>query len=233
MSAPDFITNNFGLFTRYFVGNLEYVLLITSMLMTRMLLLRVFAISSGFVGAGYSFFWLRDPVGTLWEMAFTLVNVGQIALITYRNRLSRFNDEERTFYTHVVPTLAPFQARRLLQAGVWRDGRPGTELTRQGEPVSHLIFLMLGEATVFVDGRCIGNCNEGDLIGDISIRTGKPATATVIARAPIRYLALERQALRRVMKADPEIALAVDVSNRLDLESKLVRMNQAALQHVA
>jgi hypothetical protein len=44
MSAPDFIANNSALLTRYFVGNLEYVLLITSMLMTRMLLLRVLAI---------------------------------------------------------------------------------------------------------------------------------------------------------------------------------------------
>jgi hypothetical protein len=32
------------------------------------------------------------------------------------------------------------------------------------------------------------------------------------------------------MKADPEIALAIDVGNRLDLEGKLIRMNQAALR---
>jgi CRP-like cAMP-binding protein len=171
-------------------------------------------------------------MGTFWEMAFTLVNVAQIALITYRNGSSRFNDEEQAFYTQVVPTLEPFQTRRLLQAGVWRDGGPGTELTRQGEIVFHLIFLRSGEASVFVDGRRVGNCSEGDLIGEISIRTGKPATATVVASASIRYLALEREALHRLMKADPEIALAIDVSNRLDLESKLVRMNQAAMQFV-
>jgi hypothetical protein len=233
MSAPDFIVNNSALLTRYFVGNLEYVLLITSMLMTRMLLLRVFAISSGFVGASYSLIWLSDPVGTFWEIAFTSVNIGQIALITYRNQLSRFNNEERTFYSQVVPTLEPSQARRLLQTGVWRDGQPGTALTRQGEPVSHLIFLRSGDAIVMVDGKRVGKCNEGDLIGEISIRTGKVATATVIASASIRYLALERKALHRLMKADPEVALAIDLSNRLDLESKLVRMNEAALQHCA
>jgi hypothetical protein len=233
MSAPDFIVNNSALLTRYFVGNLEYVLLIASMLMTRMLLLRVLAISSGFVGACYSMFWLSDPVGTFWEMAFTLVNVAQIALITYRNGSSRFNDEERAFYTQVVPTLEPYQARRLMQTGIWRDARPGAELTRQGEPVSHLVFLRSGAASVFVDGRCVGNCSEGDLIGEISIRTGKVATATVVASASSRYLAIERDALHCLMKADPEIALAIDVTNRVDLESKLVRMNQAALQPAA
>lgn len=233
MSAPDFIANNSALLTRYFVGNLEYVLLIASMLMTRMLLLRLLAIGSGLVGASYSTFWLSDPVGTFWEMAFTLVNIGQIALIAYRNRVSRFNDEEQAFYTQVVPTLEPFQMRRLLQTGMWRDGRPGVELTRQGEPVSHLVFLRSGAASVFVDGRRVGDCSEGDLIGEISIRTGKPAIATVVADTSIRYFALERDALRRLITADPEIAMAVDVSNRLDLEIKLVRMNQTALQYCA
>jgi CRP-like cAMP-binding protein len=84
-----------------------------------------------------------------------------------------------------------------------------------------------------VDGKQVGKCNEGDLIGEIGIRTGKVATATVVASASIRYLALERDALRGLMKADPEVALAIDVSNRQDLESKLVRMNEATLQHCA
>jgi CRP-like cAMP-binding protein len=78
----------------------------------------------------------------------------------------------------------------------------------------------------------VGVCTEGNLIGEISIRTGKLATATVIANASsVRYLALERDALHRLMKADPEIALAIDVSNRMDLESKLIRMNEAVMRH--
>src|SRR5262245_63277996 len=84
--APDLFASNSELITRLFVGNLEYVLLITSMLMTRMLMLRMFAISSGVAGASYSFFWLSDPVGTFWEIAFTVVNVAQIALMAHRNR---------------------------------------------------------------------------------------------------------------------------------------------------
>ena len=228
--APDLIASNSELITRLFVGNLEYVLLIISMLMTRMLMLRIFAISSGAAGASYSFFWLSDPVGTFWELAFTLINVVQIALIAHRNRMAHFNDEERAFYAQVVPTLEPYQVRRLMRAGVWLDAHPGTELIRQGEPASHLIFLRSGEVTVLVNGSQVGVCTEGNLIGEISIRTGKLATATVIANASVRYLALERDALHRLMKADPEIALAIDVSNRMDLESKLIRMNEAVVR---
>ena len=228
--APGLFASESELITRLFVGNLEYVLLIISMLMTRMLMLRIFAISSGAAGASYSFFWLSDPVGTFWEVAFTLINVVQIALIAHRNRMAQFNDEERAFYAQVVPTLEPYQVRRLMRAGVWLDAHPGTELIRQGELASHLIFLRSGEVTVLVNGSQVGVCTEGNLVGEISIRTGKLATATVIAHASVRYLALERDALHRLMKADPEIALAIDVSNRMDLESKLIRMNEAVLR---
>src|SRR4051794_19639310 len=110
-----------------FFGNLEYILLITSMMMTRMLLLRIFAIGSGVAGGCYSYLWLGDPMGTVWEIIFTVVNVGQIALIHLRNMSTRFNDEERAFYAQVVPTLDPHQARRLMQTGAWLDGEPGRE----------------------------------------------------------------------------------------------------------
>jgi hypothetical protein len=226
--GSDFIARHSEIITRVFVGNVEYALLIISMLMTRMLMLRIFAISSGIAGASYSFFWLFDPVGTFWEIAFTVVNVVQIAAITYRNRAARFTDEERAFYAQVVPTLQPYQVRRVLRIGLWRDGEAGSQLTRQGEPVPHLIFLKSGQASVFVNAVDIGICAQGDLIGEISIRTGNPATATVVAKECIRYFTLERDTLHKLMKADPEIALAIDACNRLDLENKLLRMNQIA-----
>lgn len=227
---PEFIARNSEIITKLFVGDLEYVLLIISMLMTRMLMLRMIAVSSGVAGATYSFVWLSDPIGTFWEVTFTLVNIGQIALITYRNNSARFNDEELAFYRQIVPMLDPYQVRRLMRIGLWLDAESGTQLTRQGELVPYLVFLKSGQVDVLVDGRPVGRCAEGSLIGEISIRTGEPATATAVARAPIRYLALERKALNKLMKADSEIAHAIDVGNRQSLESKLIRMNQAALQ---
>jgi hypothetical protein len=212
------------------VGNLEYLLLIISMMMTRMLMLRIFAISSGAVGGAYSFFWLLDPVGTFWEVTLTLVNVVQIALITYRNMSVRFNEDELAFYSQLVSELEPRQVRCLLRCGSWMDGEAGTRLTRQGERVSHLIFLKSGRADVLVDDTPVGVCNAGSLIGEISIRSGQPASATVVATELIRYLMLERKELYKTMKADPEIARAIDRVSQQSLEYKLVRMNKAALQ---
>lgn len=216
--------------TRMVVGNLSYLLLVVSMTMTRMLMLRIVAISSGIAGAAYSFFWLHDTVCTFWETAFTVVNVVQIVLITYRNMMARFNEDEKAFYTQLVSELEPHQVRRLLRRGSWLDGAAGTRLTRQGEVVTHLIFLKSGRADVLVDNTRIGSCNSGSLIGEISIRSGEPATATVVATEPIRYLSLDRKGLHTIMKSDPEIEHAIDRVSQQSLEFKLVRMNKAVLQ---
>lgn len=214
--------------TRMLVGNLEYLLLIISMLMTRMVLLRIFAISSGVVGGAYSFFWLYDPVGTFWETIFTSVNVVQVVLIAYRNAWSSFSADERAFYIQVVPELEPNQVRRLLRCSSWLEAEAGTRLTRQGEVVSHLIFLKGGQADVLLDDVSVGVCKSGALIGEISIRSGQPAIATVVATERIRYLIIERKALCKTMKADPEIGRAIDQASRQMLEYKLVQMNRAA-----
>jgi hypothetical protein len=55
---------SFDVFTMLFVGNISYLLLTISMLMTRMSILRIVAIGSGISGGIYDYFWLNDPVGT-------------------------------------------------------------------------------------------------------------------------------------------------------------------------
>ena len=46
--------------------------IILSMMMTRMLWLRIIAIGAGILQALYYGIWLNDPVGTFWETMFTL-----------------------------------------------------------------------------------------------------------------------------------------------------------------
>ena len=217
---------------RLLVGNIEYVLLIVSMTMTRMVWLRIIAIGSGISGLVYSTFWLHDPVGIFWETAFTVVNIVQLLLIKYRNAFSRFNEDDMDFYQHVVPELELYQVRRLLGTGKWLKRDSGTELTRQGEVVSHLLYIKSGVADVVVDGKPVGSCAAHSLIGEISISTGQPASATVIVKEPIRYLALERQALQKVMRSDPDILLAVERSLRRNLESTLILRTKPATSKI-
>jgi hypothetical protein len=215
---------------RLLVGNLSYLLLIISMTMTRIVPLRMVAIGSGVSGASYDFFWLADPVGSVWEIIFTFVNIIQVTLIAYRSAVTRFTNDELAFNRAIVPDLSPVQARHLLRTGSWFDADPGRELIRQGSAASHLIFLRFGQADIYVDGKLVGICQPGSLIGEISISTAGLASATVMATTPVHYLALERTALHRAMKADSAIARAIERGIRQSLQEKLVRMNEAAVQ---
>jgi hypothetical protein len=219
---------NLDFFTMLFVGNISYLLLTISMMMTRMLTLRIVAIGSGISGGIYDYFWLNDPVGTFWETAFTSVNLAQIMRITYENVSVRLNHEERNFHAQFLASLAPYQVRRVLRTGVWLDAEAGTPITRQGEIISHLIFLKSGTCDVLVDDISVGQCNAGSMIGEISFRSGDGATATVLATEPVRYLALERHGLQKLVKADPEISHAIEDVSTHSLEYKLLRMNRAA-----
>lgn len=108
-------------------GHASYVLLIASMLMTRMSWLRLLAIGSGLLSIAYSLM-IADHVSASWEVLFVAVNLGQLGLAAWRNRSVRFNQDERMFRETVVPSLDAWQLRRLLATGQWRQDPPGTTL---------------------------------------------------------------------------------------------------------
>ena len=56
------------------------------------------------------------------------------------------------------------------------------------------------QIALLVDNSQAGYCTPGSLIGEIGVLTGKPATDRVIATESSHYLALEREALHRLMK---------------------------------
>ena len=214
---------NSDFLSRLLVGNIEYILLVISMMMTSMIWLRSLAIASGIAGFVYSAWWLHDPIGVFWETAFTSVNVVQLLLIKYRNVTALFSADDRDLYIRIFPDLEPYQMRRLLKTGKWMTAPAGTELTRQGELASHLYFLSTGGLEVLVNSVKIGVCEPKGLIGEISFASGQPATATVVSSDQIRYFAFEQNALHKLMHADPEIGRAVERSLRRNLETTLVQ----------
>jgi len=209
------------------VGHAGYVLLVLSMMMTRMLWLRIIAIGAGVLQALYYGVWLNDPVGTFWETIFTLTNVTQLAIIAYRNRAAQFSADERAFYETAVPSLEPADARRLIAAGRWIEAEPGTVLTREGENAPVLAFIVSGEVDISVNGRKVGDCGPGSFVGEISVSSKMPASATATVRTPVRYLGFERDFVAGTLDKHGEIGLALELAFRHGLHDKLLRTNAA------
>lgn len=208
------------------VGHAAFLLLVISMMMRSISMLRVLVIISSLLAIAYDGIWLSDPVGVFWETLLVLVNIVQLAIIYFENRRARFSAEEHEFIVHKLPNLEKGNCRRLLNQGLWISGEKGTELTRQGEPVKHLIYLATGEAVIHSGGKAVATCAEGSFIGEMTVMNADPATGTAVLDQASRYWMIEADALRKLTKKKPEIGEALNAAFTLGLRDKLQRSNQ-------
>ena len=109
-----------------------------------------------------------------------------------------------------------------------RRFRPGSVLLAAGDRPTALFVLRSGTADVeAIDGdgrrRCLNRLGPGATIGEVSLLTGQPASATVRATANVEVLALGADSLERLGVSCPRLArnLACIVSERLAGSTRL------------
>jgi CRP-like cAMP-binding protein len=78
-------------------------------------------------------------------------------------------------------------------------------LTSQGAGGFEFIILVEGEADVVRGVRKVNELGPGDFVGEISLITGEPRTATVKTRGPARILVLTASGFRTLMRDVPSI----------------------------
>ena len=81
----------------------------------------------------------------------------------------------------------------------------GKVLTREGESGSEFFVIVDGEVSVTKDGQEIRTLASGDFFGEIALLEDTPRTATVIAKTPLRFFVLTRQAFRSMLAHQPEL----------------------------
>lgn len=207
-------------------GHMAYLLLIISMMMRDMVWLRLIAVASGLAQIAFDAFMIANPVGAMWDGLLVAVNLVQLAIMAYHARMAVFSPEERDFWQKVLPGLAKAEARRLLNLGLWIDGAAGTELTRQGEPVERLQYLVSGEAQVHADGHPVAVCREHSFIGEMTSLSGDPATASVTLSRASRYLSIDTAALRKLVRANIHVRQALEAAFSRNMREKLVVSNR-------
>ena len=89
-----------------------------------------------------------------------------------------------------------------------RDGR--ALVVAQGEPGDSLFLVTTGAVKAWIrnrDGRyvLVRRLGEGDFFGEISVLTGSPRTATVVAAAPCELLELDRATLDGITATHPRV----------------------------
>lgn len=207
------------------VLQLSYLLLVVAVVTSRKLP-RLFIALSAAVALGRAIFLSRDIPTMAWMallLGCCLVVLGRDLVAS---RGARFTVEEEPMLAGFLAGVPRHTARHLIDQGVWLHGTVGDELTREGEPVPRIVYLASGEALVMSDARQVATCRKGDLIGEASILTREPATATVILSGPARLWCLDAAKLHACLETDPDLAALLERSFARAVRNKLHASNR-------
>jgi signal transduction histidine kinase len=206
-------------------GHFTYFLLIASMLMRRMVALRLLAVASGVAKIIYRGVFILDPVSVLWETIFVVVNVVQLALIWYYEHHHRFDDDHQHFADNMPDTVDRSAIKRLLDLADLERYEPGTVLTVEGQAVTKLVYIAEGIVKIEHGERLVAICGPGDYIGELSFLSGKAATANATVVKPTRALVFDQARLTASVASDAQLRRTLESALNKNLAGKLTRSN--------
>lgn len=167
-------------------------------------------------------------LGVILPFLIVIIAGVQATSVAGANRAARFNDEERTMFDGPLKGLGKAQARRLIDQGMWIDGRKGDVLIREGEPAAQLFFLATGGGEVHSRGKLVGRIVPGQLAGEATVLGEAAAIATVTLTEPSRFWCAQGNSLNAYLAANPDARHALEHSFNVSLRQKLDAMNRAA-----
>jgi len=173
----------------------------------------------GWHAAGY----MAIPVAALVVIVGLVQSLGGV-IADGRAELS---DDEESFATGPLAGLGRAEVRRFLDQGMWVSGRTGDVLTREGDPVGALTWLASGSAEVIAHGTQVGTVGPGQLVGEATILSTEPATATVRLTEDAHFWCAPAKALTAYLAAQPRTRAALERGFSISLKDKLRNMNRA------
>ncbi len=117
----------------------------------------------------------------------------------------------------IVPFLQPVFAQ------------PGDILCQEGELGEHFYMVVDGEAEVIKDRKLVNTMGAGEVFGEMSLLTGEPRSATVIARTPMELYKLNQEDFNNVLALSPHMAWSI--SRSLARRLRLATDSRVAAEH--
>ncbi len=115
-----------------------------------------------------------------------------------------------------VPVFAPLseeEIERLARASAKRIFAPGESIVRKGQEGRSMFVVIRGNVRVQIpDGqvfKVINRLAANDFFGEMSLLTGEPRTATVVADDEVEVLEIRKSALKPIFESNPELMDAV------------------------
>jgi CRP-like cAMP-binding protein len=119
---------------------------------------------------------------------------------------------------------------------------PGHILCQEGDLGDYFYLIIRGEAEVRRKGNFLRILREGDIFGEMSLLTGEPRSATVLAKTPMELYQLNQENFVKVLRSSPHLAWALSrnlarrlqssTDSRVAAEKNLSRWKQQLMEEV-
>ena len=153
--------------------HISYVILIISFLMRDILWLRTLNIVSVLVEVAY-FYLQPTPLWPVigWNLALVVINVYWVTRLTLERRPVHFSPDEQRIYDAALRSLKPRHARKLFEAGQWKEIPAGEQIVAQGHPLNTLSLIAGGRIKIERDGVLVDEIGEGRFVGAVTFLKG-------------------------------------------------------------
>ena len=174
----------------------------------------------------YILYYLFVAEGPLWEAIMTdsilmLVNIVMIVIIALERTTVSMNSDRVRLYEK-FEMLSPGQFRKLYKFSHYAIAPNEVILSRQGEPVKRLTYIVDGTASLVKDGERF-TMTAGQFVGEIGFLTGNVATGDVTLQAGSEYLSWDADKLHEIFAKQPALRTAMLAQFNLDLVAKVAR----------
>ena len=164
-----------------------------------------------------------EPLWSAFQTSLAMLLANLVGLANLYRRNSRFAvpREHRDLFEH-FSILPPGDFRDLMRHGTRTTLPAGTELTRLGQTVHHMYFVIEGQVEVekfserFVLPHAV-------FIGELGYMTTETATATTNLRTEAEVVVWDVVKLRERAKKQPRLQLSIEAVISRDLAAKVSR----------
>ena len=123
------------------------------------------------------------------------------------------NAAEQLSRVSIFTPLSQEEIEKLAQASTSRIYAPGELIVRRGQEGNSMFVITRGAVKVQIPEnnyqRTINNLRTNDFFGEMSLLTGQPRTANVIAEDETEVLQIKKTALKPLFEANPELMKSI------------------------
>lgn len=127
----------------------------------------------------------------------------------------------------IFAPLCEEEIQKLAESSTRRVFAPGEAIVRKGQEGGSMYVVVRGSVLVQLPGSAapltINKLQANDFFGEMSLLTGEPRTANVVAEEETDVLQIRKSALRPIFEANPE--LVTSISEIVEERRKLLQVN--------